>query len=176
MNLSLDLLEAGEKVLWRGRPAPRAYTFRNWRCSVLAIIGLALLLLLRQTGGALSPDFVAERWAVRLLLAGLLWAAIGHLLWARLEWEPIIYLLTDRRLLAVSGLVRRRLQVLPLGEVRRVETASLGKALATVKILGGGRPLTLYCLEHPQLLLKSLFPIIKSGQQMVELGDPLEGV
>lgn len=175
MSLSVDLLEAGEEVLWRGRPAPRAYTFRNWRCSLLAIGGLALFFLFRQRG-VLPPDSFAPRWTVAMVLVGLLWAGIGHLLWARLEWENIIYLLTDRRLLAVSGLVRRRQQIVPLGGVRRVETASLGKSLATVKVVTEGRRLTLYCLEHPEVLLNSLFPMIKSAQQVVGPGEPVEGV
>ena len=35
-------LEPGETVRWEGRPAPRCYTFRNWKHS---LVGLLLLIL-----------------------------------------------------------------------------------------------------------------------------------
>jgi hypothetical protein len=86
------------------------------------------------------------------------WVAVGHLLIARLAWEMEFYALTDRRLLVESGLFRRTCSDLPLPELGTVSRHSLGVSLATVRVRrrDGGRPITLLCLEHPELLLDKL--------------------
>ncbi|OEU64560.1 MAG: hypothetical protein BA870_11195 [Desulfuromonadales bacterium C00003094] len=162
-----DLLEAEERIVWQGRPAPRAYTFRNWRWSLLAAAGLVVVLFFRQGNGSLQVGYAVDQWWPAVGLVVGLWAGIGHLIWARLEWERVFYLLTDRRLLAVSGVLGRRRQVLPLKRLQQLEQEALGPALATVKVFGGGRPLTLHCLEHPQLFLQLLSSHVGSDAQKV---------
>lgn len=150
------LLEAEECIVWQGRPAPRAYTFRNWRWSMQAAAGLAMVLLFQQGNGPLQVDYAVDQWWTWAGLVVGFWAGIGHILWARMEWEHVFYMMSDRRLVAISGILGRRQQVFSLEQLQKVEQQSLGKALATVKISGGGQHMTLLCLEYPQLLLQLL--------------------
>lgn len=175
MNRWKDLLEAEERVVWQGRPAPRAYTFRNWRWSLQAAAGLVMVLFFRQGNGPLQVDYaVGQWWAWAGMVVGF-WAGIGHLVWARLEWERVFYALTDRRLLAISGILGRRLQVLPLDQLEKFEQNAMGPALATVKVSGGGRRLTLYCLEYPHLLLQLLSSHVGTDtQKFASLAGPTQ--
>lgn len=150
----------GEIICWEGRPAPRAFTFRNWRWSAVGVIlclsAVALEFVLSRAGNSL----VSAAGPVVVAALGLLffWVAVGHLLIARLAWEMEFYALTDRRLLVESGLFRRTCSDLPLPELDTVSRHSLGVSLATVMVRrrDGGRPITLLCLEHPELLLDKL--------------------
>lgn len=165
MNRWKNILEAEEQIVWQGRPAPRAFTFRNWRWSLQAAAGLVMVLFFRQGNGPLQVDYVVDQWWTWAGLTVGFWAGIGHLLWARMEWERVFYLLTDRRLVAVSGILGRRRKILPLEKLQKVEQQSLGTALATVKVFGGGQRMTLHCLEYPQLLLQLLSSHVKDDTQ-----------
>jgi hypothetical protein len=177
MNRWKDLLEADERIVWRGRPAPRAYTFRNWRWSLQAAAGLVMVLFFRQGNGPLQVDFAVDQWWTGAGLVVGLWAGVGHLIWARLEWERVFYLLTDRRLLAVSGIFGRRRQVLLLKQLKQFEQDDIGPALATVKVSGGGQRLTLHCIEYPQLLLQLLSSHIETDtQKVVGLAGPTQDI
>ncbi|OEU49196.1 MAG: hypothetical protein BA871_10640 [Desulfuromonadales bacterium C00003096] len=177
MNRWKDLLEAEERIVWQGRPAPRAYTFRNWRWSLQAAAGLVMVLFFRQGNGPLKVDYAVDQWWTWAGLVVGLWAGIGHLIWARLEWERVFYLLTDRRLLVVSGILGRRRQVFPLEQLQQIEQDALGPALATVKISGGGQRLTLYCLEYPHLLLQLLSSHVEADtQKVVGLSEPAQDI
>lgn len=172
-----NLLQPDEQIVWQGRPAPRAYTFRNWRWSMQAIAGLAMVLFFRQGTGPLQVDYAVDRWWTWAGLLVGLWAGVGHLLWARLEWEHVFYLLTDQRLVTVSGLWGQHCRELPLPELEEVEQHAIGEALATVKVTGGGRRLILHCLEHPQLLVQPLSALARSASpRTVEAVDPAEGI
>jgi hypothetical protein len=161
------LLAADEKILWQGRPAPRAYTFRNWRHS---LFGLALLLpcmiwqlvgIELAAGG--SPVWVA--WLPLPFNLGCLYLAFGQLLIARLEWEQIIYVVSDRSLYQRAGFFRSRLRSLPLAAVTRVRKKNLGPNLATVRIDGReGKFLFFIAIEHSELLLR-LFPDVTGGDR-----------
>lgn len=150
------VLEGEERIVWQGRPAPRAYTFRNWRWSMQAAAGLAMVLLFRQGNGPMQVDYAVDQWWTWAGLIVGFWAGIGHILWARMEWEHVFYMMTDRRLVAVSGIFGRRRQFFCLEQLEKVEQQTLGTALATVKIFGGGERMTLHCLEYPHLLLQLL--------------------
>lgn len=156
MNRWKNILEAEEQIVWQGRPAPRAYTFRNWRWSLQASVGLVMVLFFRQGNGPLQVDYAVDQWWTWAGLIVGFWAGIGHLLWSRMEWEHVFYLLTDRRLVAVSGILGRRCQILSIDQLQEVEQQAIGTALATVKVSGGGQRMTLHCLEYPQLLLQLL--------------------
>ena len=153
-------LAADETLLWQGRPAPRAYTFRNWRH---ALFGLALMLpcLLWQLVGIElvatgSPAWVA--WLPLPFNLGSLYLAFGQLLIARLEWEQVLYAVSDRTIYQRRGFFRPRLRCLPLATVTNVRKKSLGPNLATIRIDGReGESLLFAALEHPELLLR-LFP------------------
>lgn len=152
-------LAADETILWQGRPAPRAYTFRNWRH---ALFGLALFLpcLLWQVvgidlaaGGA--PPWVA--WVPLPFNLGALYLAFGQLLIARLEWERVYYAVSDRALYQCCGFFRPRIDRLPLTAALTVKKRVLGPNLATVRIANReGESLTFAAIEHPELLLRLL--------------------
>jgi hypothetical protein len=95
--------------------------------------------------------------AVVLGLLGF-WGTVGHLFYARLLWEREFYALTDRRLLVRSGLFGDRVSVLDLDELVEVFLSRQGPALGTVTVRGrtASRPIILFCLEHPELLLEKL--------------------
>lgn len=157
------LLEGEERIVWQGRPAPRAYTFRNWRWSMQAAAGLAMVLFFRQGNGPLQVNYAVDQWWTWAGLVVGFWAGIGHILWARMEWEHVFYLMTDRRLVAVSGIMGRRHQVLCLDQLEKVEQQALGTSLSTVKVFGGGQRMTLHCLEYPHHLLQFLSSHVKPG-------------
>ncbi len=154
------LLE-GEAVRWEGRPAPRAFTFRNWRWSagvlVLCLPVSALAATVFPGSGRSLPSAAGFVASVFLGLLGF-WGAVGHLFYARLRWEREFYALTDRRLLVKSGLFGGGISTLDLGELAEVFLSPQGPALATITVRGrnAGRPITLFCLEHPELFLEKL--------------------
>lgn len=152
-------LASDETLLWHGRPAPRAYTFRNWRHALFGLV-LALPCLFWQLVGielaaAGSPAWVA--WLPLPFNLGCLYLAFGQLLIARLEWERVYYAVSDVTIYRYSGFFRPRLERMPLQEVRAVRKKSLGSNLATIRIDGReGASLVFSAIEHPELLLGHL--------------------
>jgi hypothetical protein len=158
-------LAADETIRWQGRPAPRAYTFRNWRH---ALFGLALMLpcLLWQLVGIELVANGAPGWVAWLPLPfnlGSLYLAFGQLLIARLEWEQVLYAVSDRTVYQRRGFFRPRLRCLPLAAVTNVRQKKLGPNLATIRIDGeDGESLLFASIEHAELLLR-LFPAATAG-------------
>lgn len=150
-------LAADEMILWQGRPAPRAYTFRNWRH---ALFGGALMLpcLFWQLVGIELVSAGAPPWVAWLPLPfnlGSLYLAFGQLLIARLEWEQVLYVVSDRTIYLRNGFFRSRLRSLPLAAVTNARQKKLGPNLATIRIDGrDGESLLFAAIEHPELLLR----------------------
>ncbi len=156
-------LEVGEEIRWEGRPAPRCYTFRNWRHSFFGLVLLPVCSYWQYSG----LDFAEEYeifWLAWLPLPFLLMAlylTIGHLLQARLEWNHIYYTITDRRLLIQRGLMTRRIVSLELQDITYFSLHPHGEQLGTLQVhKGEEKRLTLHCVEHPRqatdLLEKSM--------------------
>ena len=146
-------LEAGERLLWEGCPAPRCFCFRGWRRAGWALPLLALAFLLRAAGVAASGNF----WAMALCLGGAFWFFPGRFFWARLQWGTVFYAISDRFLLTVSGRFRRRLIRLERSRIESIEAEWHGPDLATLAVFGrGGTRVTLHCLEHPRPVLALL--------------------
>jgi len=155
-----------EKILWQGRPAPRAYTFRNWRH---ALFGLALALpcLIWQLAGIDLAAGGAAPWVAWLPLPfnlGCLYLAFGQLLIARLEWEQVYYAVSNHTIYQRCGFFRPRLHRMPLAAVTTVRKKVLGPNLATIRMEGSaGERLLFSSIEHPELLLH-LFPDTVKGE------------
>ena len=149
-----NYLESGEILQWEGRPAPRCFTFRNWRHS---LVGLLLLLLAVywqvvgfQMGLVYQRPYLA--WVPLPFILIALYLTLGHLIHARLEWEKVFYAISDRRLLVVRGVWRPRLRSIPLDAVRWFQLKPLGADLATLKIRTAEPVVTFFlsCVEHPR--------------------------
>jgi len=110
-----DYLAEGETLAWEGRPAPRAFTFRNGLHSLFGVLLLVGAIFWQVIACGLAK---AQPWPwpalipVPFLLAGL-YLTFGHLLLARLEWSRVGYAVSNRRLLAcfVRGSKISNLQV-----------------------------------------------------------------
>jgi hypothetical protein len=153
MNWQSHLL-TGESLRWQGRPAPRCWTFRNWRHSLFGMLLLPFSIWWQGVGYSLGQEY-ASFWPVLLPLPVLLAAiylAFGHLLLARLEWEQVYFAITDRRILLRKGLRGQTLMALPLEQMRSFRVLPQGEVLGSVRIYPGGSEgaLNLSCIEYPQ--------------------------
>lgn len=147
-------LEEEEAVRWEGRPAPRCFTFRNWRHSLfglfLLVIAVYWQIIAIELGAVYRLSFIA--WIPLPVLLAALYLSLGHLLLARLEWERVFYALTDQRVLVLRGIRRQRLHALPLVQVTYFQLRRQAENLGTLRIHGdpSSRPLVLHCIEHPR--------------------------
>lgn len=155
-----EYLQPGERLLWVGRPAPRAFTFRGRRTSLLGFLLLFFAVYWQLRGVQLRLVYdipLLDLLPVPFMAFGL-YLAVGRILLARLEWEHVFYALTNQRLLATRGLFRRRIDYLPADQLSSMDRRPLGEHLATLSVCGC-RPLRrmdLECLEHPELLIRQL--------------------
>jgi hypothetical protein len=176
MSRPIPPLYPGEVVNWEARPAPRCYTFRNWRHS---LFGLTILLL-AGAWLAVGLNLDAEAGTVCYSLFPLpvvivsLWLVFGHLLVARLEWDGVWYALTDRRLLVHRGLLRRRWSSLPLPDVVwfRLILHSLELGTVTVRAGSDGSDrLVLACIEQPRSLTDRLEVIVRDNGHLAKVEE-----
>jgi len=160
-------LDEGENLLWQGRPAPRCYTFRNWKLSTAGTI----LFLACSFWLMLGIQLVEiEHRSVLLVLITLplvvtsFFLGPGQLLLARWRWEKLFYAVTDQRVLVRDGLLTVQFRSFSREEISGWQLRRFGDHLASIRILrGDDAPQVLACLEHPQLLLKHLPPQQEAG-------------
>lgn len=150
------LLQDQEDVVWQGRPAPRCFTFRNWMHSLFGVVILIAAIGWVIYGFHISDVYGQPLYAlipVPFLLAGA-YLSFGHLILARLEWERVFYAVTDRRLIAIRGLFRRRVVSLDLAEVVYFQLKPHGEQLGTVRVQGREkkRNMIVSCVEYPRKL------------------------
>ncbi len=151
-----QVLDAGEEIRWEGRPAPRCFTFRNWKHSLFGVLLFFIAIYWQVIGVQLAAVYDASYMAwlpVPFWLVGL-YLSIGHLVRSRLEWEKIFYAVSDRRVLTVRGIRRQRVDSLPLAEVTYFQLRPVGKEVGTVRVYRGEplKLLVLACIEHPRNL------------------------
>jgi len=159
------LLEPGEQLCWQGRPAPRCYTFRNWRHSIFGLVLTLISAYWQSVGLTMAREYSAWYLALiptPLLLLGL-YLAFGHLLLARLAWEKVFYAVTDRRILMQKGILRVQVHDMSLSELTYVEVKPLGESLGRLRVEGAGTGTTLIlsCLEHPRIVTALLEPHVR---------------
>lgn len=147
------ILAAGEELHWEGRPAPRCYTFRHWRHSLFGLFFFALCGYWQILGLDMAEEYQIF-WLAWLPLPFLLmgfYLAVGHLIQARLEWNHVYYMVTDRRLLVQRGLLTRRMDALLLRDITYFSLHQHGEQLGTIQVHKGlEQQLTLHCVEHPR--------------------------
>jgi hypothetical protein len=158
MRWQAELAET-EEILWEGRPAPRCYTFRHWRHSIVGFIFLVICSYWQVLGLEMAETYELP-WLVWLplpfVLIGL-YFSVGHLLQARLEWNGVFYAVSDRRLLVQRGLRQRQSQSLDLSEITYFSLHRQGDELGTLYVHKGlEKKLILHCIEHPQLVTNLL--------------------
>jgi len=157
------LLEDGELLLWSGRPAPRCYTFRNWKHSLVGILLLLIGVWWQAIGLQMAALYQAPylAWIPLPVCLGGLFLAFGHLLKSRLEWEHLFYAVTDRRLLCRYG-KKAHLRQLERAAVTYFRLKPYSSQLGSLAIYAGSaeRRLDFKCIEQPrrvtELLEKSL--------------------
>ncbi|PNU20877.1 hypothetical protein C2E25_04610 [Geothermobacter hydrogeniphilus] len=148
-------LEAGESLRWEAKPAPRCYTFRNWKHSLFGLLLVVLAAWWESIGLQLAVvyDLPLLAWIpIPVWLIGL-YLAFGHLLLARLEWEQVRYAVTDRRLLLRRGVRGDKWFSMPLDQVAYFCLQPHGEQLGSVLVISRDRQrLKLCCIEHPRML------------------------
>ncbi len=153
-------LDESETIRWEGRPAPRAFTFRNWKHSLVGFLLLVLALFWESVGLQLKAvyDTPLVFWApIPFILVGL-YLSIGHLFLARIEWEKVYYAVTDRQVLVQKGLFRRRVEQMSLADLTYFRVRPLGAELGTVQLCSGegDRALVVSCIEYPRQMTRLL--------------------
>ncbi|KIH75794.1 PH domain-containing protein [Geoalkalibacter ferrihydriticus] len=150
------LLESEETLLWESKPAPRCYTFRNWRRTILGLLLLTLAIYWEITGLGLPTGFgpALLGWFLLPLFAAGLWFSVGHYILARREWENVFYGASNRRLLVQRGLIQSRRRSLDLDKVSGYRLHPHGQHLADVQVFVAHekKSLTFHCIEHPEQL------------------------
>jgi uncharacterized membrane protein YdbT with pleckstrin-like domain len=115
--LPAHLLDGGEVVHFAIKPSP-------W---FLLLVSLRTLLAAALVGAlawteVLMPDYRDYAFQLALLVAAL------RLGWAILEWTARLYVLTNRRVMSIRGILRPDVFACPLQRVQRTElTASAGE-------------------------------------------------
>jgi hypothetical protein len=160
------LLHSGEILQWEGRPAPRCYTFRQWRHAlfgaVLTIICLGWTALGVQQSAEQGWPWLA--WVPLPFLGYALWLACGQLLAARLEWNRVAYAVTNRRIILRRGVLKAREVSLEMERVTWFRLQPQGEELGTLQVRGetGDPVLVLHCLEYPRRPAELLEKAIKA--------------
>lgn len=114
LMLPAQVLHPGEVVVLLLRPSPLYILLAPLRTLIVILLGVLLVALVQRRGvdlGLSTADLV-------LAGAGLVGA---RLFWQVLEWLNRIYILTDRRVIRVRGVINVHVFERPLAEVRRVD-------------------------------------------------------
>jgi uncharacterized membrane protein YdbT with pleckstrin-like domain len=92
---------------------PVVVTRRHWASAIKAVLGGLLVLLLGLLVLGYGGDSQSVSWTGVLLIL----AALGWFAWTWGQWYQERFVITDRRVLLVYGILTRRVGVLPLSKV-----------------------------------------------------------
>ena len=113
--LPAELLQGGEIIVLLIKPSPWSILIRSARpLAVLATV-IACLLWLRNFSYITA---LARRDLMFLGMAG----GLLYVFWQFLEWLSRVYVLTDRRVIRVKGVVRVQVFEAPLRQIQHTET------------------------------------------------------
>jgi uncharacterized membrane protein YdbT with pleckstrin-like domain len=101
MGYAESLLASGERIVMRDRQHWLAPLRHAGRAFILVLAGVLLFVLSRSVSGALNTALVYLAFVA--LIAGGLWLAA-----ILLRWRSEAYLVTNRRVIKVSGLINKR--------------------------------------------------------------------
>lgn len=147
-------LEPGEAVQLRARPSRNLY---------LVVVGLAFVLMVLVSAGAILGQQARVGWAVSL---GLVLGTVALVVWVHLVLERHDYVVTDRRVGARTGVLDEQVTTVPLEAVDEVRARAPAWArpfgLGHVVFLGeGGEPRASFGhVEDPQALLGRIAPVV----------------
>lgn len=111
------MLRPGERILWQGRPDMRAYSLRGaWYMIPFSLMwgGFAIFWEVGVVSSG-APLFF-DLWGVPFVAVGL-YMIFGRILVARREAARTQYVVTDKRVIIVSGAFGRRLLELALQDL-----------------------------------------------------------
>jgi hypothetical protein len=168
------VLLPGETLQWEGRPAPRCFTFRNWRQALFGLVltGFCAAWTWMGVEQAAEQGWPWLAWLPLPFLGYALWLAGGQLLAARLEWRNIAYAVTDRRVIARHGLFTPRQVELNLARVTWFRLQPQGEELGSLRVHGAADDpvLLMYCIEYPRRPASLLAAAINAKEQSKEIG------
>ena len=170
----VGLLLEGERVLYESRRHPIVLAGPTVVALVAVLVALAL-------GFLITPN--TTRDVLDLILGGVAIVFVLRALWRTLQWMVQRVIVTERRVLRISGVVGRRVGSLPVGRITDIETrrSGLGRLLGfgdvvveTAGAVGGH-----YLLDHlPRLAVmydalshgrkravRTLEPLVPADQQ-----------
>lgn len=117
-----DLLP-GEQVITVTRPQPRKLAFPALLFIVVPAVGaFASAWIVKGEPTKLVPLITKEWtfWLVAVCVAAVAWILLGYCLPRLLKWHATQYVLTNRRIVARYGMLRRRDMQISLAAVRHV--------------------------------------------------------
>ncbi|MBQ8248070.1 MAG: PH domain-containing protein [Lachnospiraceae bacterium] len=103
-----DVLFDGEEILWRGKPQKLCYILKSFgRLLPAALIFLAFDVFF--IGIIASTGAFAEMWPFLVFFFAFhllpVWKCIGKLITANLEYKNVEYAITNRRIIARTGII-----------------------------------------------------------------------
>jgi membrane protein YdbS with pleckstrin-like domain len=100
---------------------------RLWKPATLTLAGTILCALIVANSGTVRGSLQAQFW----LAVVLFWSPLSWLVWEYLDWKLEYFIVTDRRLMLVHGVVNRDVAIMPLGKVTDMlyRRSPVGKAL-----------------------------------------------
>lgn len=101
-----QVLQPDETVLWQGRPDQRAYIWQNYPGFIFGLFFLGFVVFWNAMVWFHMPEdgpgLLFRLWGIPFLLVGL-YITFGQLIQKSLEWPHVLYLVTNRRLVILSG-------------------------------------------------------------------------
>lgn len=111
-GLLVSYLPEGEPILLALRPSV-LFVVLYPLGTYVALIGTGVLVWFTASVTQFGPDAARVPWMTLI-------AVLLRLAWACLEWLSRLYVLTDRRVITVAGVLRQGMADLPLGRIQHV--------------------------------------------------------